>query len=450
MVEGEPLERSDSLTRPLMTRQVPTSYRQAAKLALFRGKYRSLKAPCVFALRMSGAVEVKLLRSSMTWVARRHTALRTYFPDHNSLGTAICLPPADINWPLECIDLRGMTPETTTEAESYALRELQQPFNPGESPLYRGILIRYTDHWILGIAISHTVFDGESVKVFLKDLEHVYQHLLSGNSASDLLRDVSDFSKFAASERSWMRSQDSERAVHYWASIWKGMGPFPAVPFAIASSKAGAPSAGIWSRILSAPAIDRQRAAYPDGHLSLFALAAACTLSALREVTGESDLGLLYNNSRRYVPGANSIIGFLNNRQLLRIDAGPADAVTIMSRTRIAVLDSLEYSMAPFEFLIEKLTPEFANRPPDSAHIDLNVDREDAPPCLPRVRTELAWPVEPSAFAGLSYISINLSELQNSKGVSLSAGYSTELYEEAFVVRFMERVAQLLENNPGT
>jgi hypothetical protein len=102
---------------------------------------------------------VTLLESSLTWLARRHSALRSYFPGRTSPDQGLCKSPREAEWRLRQFDLRASGVAYPEDSEVTALHELQQPLAPDLYPMFRGRLLRYDNHWLLGIAISHTIFE---------------------------------------------------------------------------------------------------------------------------------------------------------------------------------------------------------------------------------------------------------------------------------------------------
>ena len=423
---------------------VPTSFRQAAKLRLHHGASRQLKPPCVFGLRIAGEVDLPLLETSLTCLARRHTALRTFFPATMSPNRGLYLRPSEVTWHLDCYDLRTRHGDRSPTDLAINMR-LQQPLPPEQYPLFRAHLLRYDDHWALGIAISHIVFDGESVAVFLRDFEYVYQHLHSGHDIAELTPIQSDFARFASWERRWLQSSEARQSVQYWAKVWSGTGPFPTFSLPEDSRQSADESGGLWSRTLSSVDIDRRRAAFGQGHMSLFALAAGSVLSALSNLTGGADPGLLYTTSRRHLDAADEMIGFLNNRNLLRVRVvGATSSYEIQSRAREALLESMDHDVIPFEYLLEQLAPDYVNYQPADPHVYLNVDSVPAAPRLPEVNSEIIWPVAPGTFNHLPYMSINVSRDNERRQITVSCGYPTRLFGPSCVNEFMDHVVSSL------
>ena len=420
---------------------IPTSFRQAAKLQLYHGASRQLKPPCVFGLRIDGEVDVTLLESSLTCLARRHTALRSFFPATMSPNSGLCLHPSEVKWHLDCYDLRTRHHGRLLTDDIAIITRLQQPLPPDQYPLFRAHLLRYDDHWFLGIAISHIVFDGESVAVFLRDLEYLYQYLYSGYDPTEVVSTQSDFASFARWERQWLQSPEARESVRYWTDVWSGTGPYPTFCLPKDNRRSVYDTNGLWSKALSSDDIDRRRAAFGHGHMSLFALAAGSVLSALGNLTDGADCGLLYTTSRRHLNAADRMIGFLNNRNLLRVRVSEeTNSYEVQNRAREAVLESMDHEIVPFEYLLEQLAPNYIDYQPNDPHIYLNVDSLPPPLRLPGMNSEIVWPVAPGTFDALPYMSVNVSKDKERHQVTVSCGYSTRRFSPGYVNEFMSRI----------
>ncbi|OLZ66450.1 hypothetical protein AV521_28575 [Streptomyces sp. IMTB 2501] len=423
---------------PAGTRTVPVTRNQAGRLALARGAERWRKPPCSFGLRLQGEVNPDLLEEVLTHVARRHTALRTTFPDYEPSGSGLLLPTDQVHWNLTRVDLRGIPQPARQRAEDAAFRKVQEPFAPDEFPLFRGSLLRYEEDYVLTVAVDHMVFDGESIQVFLGEFGRFYQQLACGSTA-DLADDGggSDFGEFSAFECDWLQSPEAGDALVHWKSVWDGFGPFPPTRIPVRDVEG---SGALWRQSLPADVVHARRRRFSGGYLSLPAFAAAAVLAALRDMTGQTEGGVLHPSSRRFTDATQGMIGYLNNRTLLRADTPlGADLYQIAAITRAAMVDALEHQMMPFEVLLDHFAPQLRNRRPDRPYIHLNVQASPVLPSLPGLNASLFWPPQSSALQDIPWISVDLED--GREHMVLTAGYSTGKFEPDLVSELMARVA---------
>jgi nonribosomal peptide synthetase DhbF len=416
-------------------RQVRMTHNQIGRLAATEGLPRKGKPPITFGLRLEGPVDPERIERTLTGVARRHTALRTWFPEPLPPGWAQCVQSDWVSWPLDIVDLTGLPEAQRTQAQELVHAKLDEPFTPDRFPLFRAYLVRAEGESSLLIAVDHAIFDGASVQAFLDDFGDVYWS--EGPTGPRPASAGSDVAEFSAYEREWLAGSAADAALAHWKGVWDGFGPFPVTRLPVRTGVTG--TGAEWKRVIPAQRVtDRQRA-FPGGYISAPALAAAAVVTALRDVTGQDETGLLHPSSRRFFDGGEKMIGYLNNRVLLRV-ATPAHEgfFDIVGRTRTAMLESLEHDMMPFEVLLRELAPHVTDRRPEHPYVHLNVETMPVAPDLPDLRAQHFWPAETAGFGDLPWISVNL-EIEAERMV-LRAGYSTARFAPETVAGLMERV----------
>ncbi|MQL61914.1 hypothetical protein F6Q10_04575 [Streptomyces vinaceus] len=422
-------------------RKVRMSRNQIGRLAITReSKKGRRRRPVTFGLQLKGHPNAELIERALTEVAHRHAALRTYFPSASASGWAQCVDKEHVAWTVEVLDLCETPENERAAARERANRSLLKPFDPEQFPLFRGHLIGEADDWELAISVDHAIFDGASVQVFLEDLADAYRRLIV-DPADTHAAQVSDQSEFGEYEREWLAGPEAAAAFDYWKNIWTDFGPFPATRLPVQSGQKGVGAE--WKAFFPAQQVhDRQRS-FTHGYMSLPALAASAVVTALRDVTGQHESGLLYPSSRRYFDGSERMIGYLNNRVLLRVETPAADDFPkIADRTRTAMLESLEHDMMPFEVLLERLAPHVPDRSPKGPYVHLNVATTQPAPTFPGLQVRSFWPQETTAFKDLPWISVDLDV--DGECMVLQAGYSTSKLAPETVADLMSRVLAYL------
>ncbi|MGW7362162.1 condensation domain-containing protein [Streptomyces sp. NPDC054841] len=413
------------------------THNQIGRLAGAEGSPRKGKPPVTFGLHFDGEVHPERIERALTEVARRHTALRTYFPESLPPGWAHCVEGERVEWPLEVVDLTGLPESQRAEARERVHEKLDEPFAPDLFPLFRAYLIRTGEKRSLVVAVDHVIFDGASVQVFLDDFADAYRSVGPEAVGAPSGAVGSDLAAFCAYEQEWLAGSAADAALAHWKDVWDGFGPFPATRL---PTRTGVPGTGAeWSAVIPAQQIADRRRGFPGGHISVPALAAAAVVTALRDVTGQHEAGLLHPSSRRYFDGGEKMIGYLNNRVLLRVATPARDGfLDIADRTRTAMLESLEHDMMPFEMLLRELAPHVTDRRPEHPYVHLNVETTPVAHDLPGLRVHHFWPPEATAFGDLPWISVNLGIA--ARQVVLRAGYSTARFAPETVADLMEKV----------
>ena len=180
-------------------------------------------------LQLKGKLNLAALEQSASQILARHEILRTRF----SFGLGLPVPEvlADVAIPLPIVDLRELE-RTKQEEEALRLaeKEVLQPFNLNQAPLIRLKLYRLDDeeHWLL-LTVHHTIADGWSLGVFLRELMFFYRAISSGQSAQlpELPIQYADFAHWQTEEA---RQEKMQPSLDYWKKQLGGEIPVLELP----------------------------------------------------------------------------------------------------------------------------------------------------------------------------------------------------------------------------
>jgi len=138
-----------------------------------------------FAVRLTGPLRTNILERALGELVTRHEVLRTTFSEDDS-GNAIQLVSANHKFSLNIRDL-GSTPAESSEAEArrFVIEQARLPFDLKTGPLFRATLFRLAeeDH-VLSLAFHHSIVDGGSFGILLRELIALYEAFDKGLAAS--------------------------------------------------------------------------------------------------------------------------------------------------------------------------------------------------------------------------------------------------------------------------
>ena len=177
----------------------------------------------VSALRITGAVDLAMLQGALDDVVARHELLRTLvIRDADPPYQMVC-PPCHV--PLE---VRGLPP-VPGKSRDMIIQELILEVQAGtisarEVPLLRALLCRFDDRdSALLLTVHHSVSDGWSVQVILRDLGAFYAARVSGTPPK--LPQMRQYREYAEWQRANASTADDE-ALKYWAGRLDGAREF--------------------------------------------------------------------------------------------------------------------------------------------------------------------------------------------------------------------------------
>src|SRR5262245_30778313 len=136
-----------------------------------------------FALRLSGELNIEVLRRTLTEIARRHDILRTRFALRRDGPAQIISPPAPVELPL--IELSELAEEEReAQAKFLAREEAQRPFDLTHGPLWRASLLRLgeLEHVAL-FTMHHAASDDWSLRVLVNEVAALYEAYLKGEDS---------------------------------------------------------------------------------------------------------------------------------------------------------------------------------------------------------------------------------------------------------------------------
>src|SRR6185503_10236918 len=128
-----------------------------------------------FGVRLTGCLDVRALKRSLSEIVRRHEVLRTIFITKDGEPAQIITPDQALELPI--VDLTGL-PESMKAEETSRLSESvsQRTFDISVGPLLRAVVLRLEeqDHVAL-MTMHHLVSDEWSMGVLVKEIVALYE-----------------------------------------------------------------------------------------------------------------------------------------------------------------------------------------------------------------------------------------------------------------------------------
>nr|WP_308013626.1 amino acid adenylation domain-containing protein [Streptomyces sp. REN17] len=323
-------------------------------LAQLPGGNEAYNESIAFTLR--GPLDADVLRRALDALVVRHRTLRTRL-------VAVAgevhqhVDPPETGFALAADDLTGR-PDAAAHLDGLRLREASAPFDLARGPLSRGRLITLAaDHHVLLLTMHHTVFDGRSMNVMMRELSTLYPAFSRGEP-SPLPPLPLQYTDHARAQRERVLSGGLDGQAAYWQR-----------------QLAGAPP-------LSGPPADRPRPARQDlrGGRVEFTLDSALT-SALKAAArrhggtlfvsvltgwallmsrlgGRADVVVGTPTANRRHKDVSGLIGFFVNSLPLRAEfSRTATADEALAHVRGVLRDALDHQDLPFERIVELVNP---------------------------------------------------------------------------------------------
>ncbi len=434
-----PGDRRDALLAQLEgvsagVRSAALSYRQEQLWLFDRLAPSTLAYGLGFAFPVEGPLDPEALRAALTDLLRRHTVLRSVFPDEDTEGVQRVQPVPEVRLDVEDVPEERLRPR----ADEVVRGELRRGMDLNSGPLVRFRLLRAAPERHLLVLTGHSlVMDPRSAEVLQRDLAHAYRARAAGR-APEWDREAVDFGRYASWQRDWCERDEARDAAEYWRGALAGWEatelpadlPRPRL-IDLTSDLVRVPLPAA----LSAAVDDLSKG---DTERRDVLLAAFLVVLARHTARGDLTVGLPCD-----VPGphdAGLLVGDIGNLLPLRVELDEADSfAAVVARVRDARRDGLRHSALPFKLILDALGVE-----PDAGRLPLVqigfTTTGEAPG--PVVADGVGIGCE-RVDSGAGTFELTL-EVHDGEQPAVAVRFATALYRRATAARLLDRFVQTL------
>ncbi|MFI6885468.1 amino acid adenylation domain-containing protein [Streptosporangium canum] len=291
------------------------------------------------AARLRGDLDADALRRALDEIVARHEALRTRF-----LTTEDGTPELVIDGPRPA-ELRVTEAADLEAAVELLDAELATPFDLEHGPLFRTVLVRLApDDHVLLIAAHHTVIDGWSSDVIIRELLALHD----GATPPSAPVGYGDYAL-------WQRGREHRGEIDHWREKLAGLPAIELPTDRPRPAEQGYEGAALDFRLdadLTRRLTDLGKAAGATPYMTL--LAAFQVL--LARYSGQPDFAVGSPVAGRGLPELDGVVGMFVNTLVLRADlADDPPFSAFLARTRETALDAFAHQELPFDQLVNEL-----------------------------------------------------------------------------------------------
>ena len=392
---------------------------------------------CVAALRLTGELKREALERSLREVQRRHEALRTRFEGRDGEPVQVIVPEAE--FAMEYREVSG-----SEESEELIAEEARRPFDLGQVPLFRALLVKEgEERHVLVFNIHHIVADGWSIGVLVREVASLYGAYARGEEGK-LGELAIQYADYAVWQRENLKGERLAGLLGYWK---KQLTDAPAMLLPTDHARSGVRSnrGGKVEIELGEELSAKLRGMSRKAGVTLFMSLLAGFAVLLKRYSGQEDVVVGTPVANRPRAELEELIGFFVNVLVLRMDVtGELTFRELLERVREVTLEAYAHQEAPFEQVVEELQPmrELGQKPLFQVVFALQN--------APQERLELTGlEVQPlevgrkGAEVSQFELALNLREVNGSVYGALE--YSADLFEEETIRRMAGHYRELLE-----
>lgn len=388
-------------------------------------------------------LDERAARQAIDLIAERHEPLRSYFRFSDGGLSQVTID--DFGPDYEVVDAGS----AAAAAVEIAPRVLQlfnayaaQHFDLGSGPLFRSRQYRLPgDAVAFQFVAHHSVFDGWSKQIFIREFCTFYGEISNQKnpSATNLSRGYRDF---AVSQRINFESTKFDDVKRFWVEALKDAQPLLDLP----TDRSRPPVKSYAGRRivneLPAPLAEAARAVAREHGASLFMVLIAGFYVLLYRYSRQSDIVVGVPTANRKDPAFEHVIGHFVNTIALRANVDGTETFTsFLRQIRSHVLEAQENGEYPFAKVVEAVNPprSLSYSPLFQVLFEFHTENR------------LAEDLETVGFQevchdpGTAKYDLCL-ELTAARGaISITAEYSSDLYDRTTVERMLGHYRRILE-----
>lgn len=338
--------------------EVPLSFSQQRLWFLNKMEEKGSNYNVAVMFNLEGKIDKNLLTKSINNVIARHEDLRTSFKE-NSKGPYQYVAD-ELILELDVIKLESGT-ENTKELIAYqTANELNAiPFDLSQGPLLRPHLIYLDeDHSILLLSIHHTIIDGWSVGVLIREIKAFYEAGID-NAICHLPELAIQYRDYTQWQLECFENNKYDGQLSYWREHLDGMPPLLSLPLdyprpIVQSYRGAAVATHIPKKLLKKlEALGKSRGS------TMFMTLISGFKVLLHNYTRQSDIAIGTPIANRTKSEIENSIGFFTNTLVIRSQIEPSKTFSeFLDSVKHHVINAYENQDVPFERVVDALQPE--------------------------------------------------------------------------------------------
>ena len=402
-------------------------------------------ASCTFnesvSIALGGALDPAALETALNAVIARHDALRgrvgrnderMYFAARLSLDLQVH----------DCSD----EPDPDAARAAFIAVDARTPFDLWSGPLVRAALLKLAaQRHVLVLTAHHIVCDGWSTNIILQELAAAYRAAHAGQRAA--LPEAPSFSRYATDEAASTAEKAADLA--YWTSLYRDLPPLPELPTDRPRPQQRSYAGATYTTSVDAMLLASLRQTAAATGATLFSTLFTALQVVIGRLTGTSDVVIGVPVAAQATDGRPDLVGhcvhMLPFRSPLDWDS-PFSSAVRTAAGRLA--DGFDHAACTYGTLVRALPLQrVADRLP-LTEIQFNLERLSTAAGF----GDLSVEVTPNAKAAVTFdLCINI--IESAAGLRIDCDYSTDLFDQATIARWMEHYRRALESivaAPGT
>jgi amino acid adenylation domain-containing protein len=355
------MTKSPPLPPPIQRRQLQTaglSFSQESLWFLQQLDPENTAYNSTYLIKYTGGIALHSMERALNELIRRHTPLRTVYPNQRGKPIQVIQPFEPFSLPR--LDFSGLPENERQQAiQSYVAVQGGKPYNLQQGPVVRFALLHENqDVDYLFSSIHHIGFDAWSQENLFSELMHFYDAFHTGKEP-DLVELPIQYIDYALWQREWLSGETLETYIEHWKNILTGDLPILELPTdrprPALQSYRGAKHSFRFSPALSSRIKDFSQRA----RMTSFQILLAAYALLLMRHTGQEDIIIGCPFANRSGAELDGLVGLFVNTLPIRLNTqGNPSVQEFLDQVRAVMLDAFTWQAAPFEALVSEISPQ--------------------------------------------------------------------------------------------
>ncbi len=396
------------------------------------------------AIRFRGKLQPDVLERSIQELIARHETLRTTLSEDEN-GNPVQIVTSRQNFSLPTVDL-STSPASLREDEARGkiIEQARAPFDLQHGPLFRASLLRLNaDDHILSFIFHHSIVDGWSMSILIREIASVYEALLLDRPVS--LPELSlQYGDYATWHQDWLKGERVQTLLTYWKKQLEGAPAVLELPADLTRPAMQSFAGGQESVLLPATLEQSLTELSRKQSATLFMTLLAAFDVLLSRYTGQEDIVVGSPISGRTRAELEGIVGLFVNTLVFRNNlSGNPTFRELLNRVRETTLQAQAHQELPFEKLVEELKPERDLSRNPVIQVFFSFDS------VPKNDKNTMGDIALSSFRGAEGLTakfdIALNAAVTREGMRLGFTYNVDLFHSSTIQRMLSQLTVLLQ-----
>ncbi len=441
-LNGQLEEESNGISKRQENSPIPLSFPQQRQLFLELLEPGTPINNLSVCYQLTGSLKKDALEESANRIIARHEVLRSHFVFDQGLPDLKLVNELKIT--IERISIEpGKLYEQMSKARKLAEEIVLQPFDLSKAPLMRLRLFDLVDDtYIFLVVIHHTIADGWSLGLFLKELITNYDDIINGTSTKlpDLPIQYADFANWQVQK---VGDEDYQPDLAYWKNQLNGELPVLELHTDRPRSSRQSYEGGTYRFPISADLTTRLEKITHGENVTLFMSLLTIFIVLLRRYSGQEDLIVGTPIANRNRPELENLVGiFINTLALRTSTAGDPSFRDLVRKVRDVAVGAYAHQDLPFEKLVEELKPARDLSRPPIFQVVFNMQNVPMPPLSLSALDILPLDVD----RGVAQFDLSLMITKSKDQYLGTVEYNRTHFESASIDRMFKSYLLLLED----